>query len=97
MPHLYVKSITSNIVNWIFQSTTVQQMSSSVPVVTSVSMATTAVMACLTAPIAQTREPAVSVEIALSQLEREDVLLAQLIVVIVFPPFSDETPRDVPP
>lgn len=48
-------------------------MSSSAPAVTSVSMATTGVMECLTALTAQTREPAVSPEIALSSLEREDV------------------------
>lgn len=40
-------------------------MSSSAPVVTSVSMATTGVMECLTALTAQTREPAVSIEIVL--------------------------------
>lgn len=49
-------------------------MSSSAPVVTSVSMATTGVMECLTALTAQTREPAVSIKTILSVLELEDVL-----------------------
>lgn len=49
-------------------------MSSSAPVVTSVLMAITGVMECLTALTAQTREPAVSIKRILSLLELEDVL-----------------------
>lgn len=51
--------------NWIFQSTTVQQTSSNAPVVTSASTPTTGAMECLTALTAQMREPAVSVSIVL--------------------------------
>lgn len=71
----------TNILNWVFQSTTVQQTSSSAPVVTSVSMPTTGVMECLTALTVQMREPVVSLSLVLSLLEIEDVFKSARIMV----------------
>lgn len=50
-----------NILKWIFQSTTVQGMSSSAPVVTNVSTPTTDVMESLIAVTAQMSKPVVSI------------------------------------
>lgn len=101
MPRLHVNSINLQTGFFFFQSTTVQQMSSSVPAVTSVSMATTGVTECLTALTAQTREPAVSPATALSSLDKRtfyiQVFLDQLIFLFKFSPFSHEAPGDVPP
>lgn len=95
MPRLHVNSINLQ-TGFFFQSTTVQQTSSSAPAVTSVSMATTGVMGCLTALTARTREPAVSPEIALSSLDKRpfciQVFLDQLIFLFKFSPSATRPP-----